>query len=598
MPTCGPGTGSPLLFVYELPSSYQVRGRHARAGNKANFSFEGYPFSEPLDGHWMYDVASIYLQRALAYACRTTDPLTAEIFFVPAYNTEMTPRPTSNCAEPQGPANHHMALYNRMRTQAGDAFMRRGGADHFFVNPRPGAGYFESHPVCELNLLDSRLGSAARLSIEQTPPAEDLPPRGPFAYHPHGSMISVPYPSWVRLPSARDGASKESAPWRARHVRPVRIAAAFSVTVGGNGMASKSFTVHDLRVRLRELCLANAPGADGGGGCRYLLPSAAGGSTVGPPQWRGFNSQAASLYWHSSFCLMPGGDSVTRKALFDALLLGCIPVLFHRGQIEQYDWHWSGWRANATVVFNAFKVVRNESDPIAELLAMPESRIRHMRAVLAANAHRMHYARGAGTGSGRGSEGESPAEVSEAEDDAFTLTLRGVRDRAADPGLIRDGRKAQAFAITPADAATRVIRSLGTTVGARDGICKMSSGSFTASSCVDNSSAPWLPPRPLVKDVRGHGDDMQAIKKCVDLCAGCARCRSVSYSLILGQCAWHHSCDPEGHASQHLDKRWELWSYRSFRLNETTRAAVYALLAAEANASAAAAGDNASPGVR
>ena len=42
-------------------------------------------------------------------------------------------------------------------------------------------------------------------------------------------------------------------------------------------------------------------------------------------------------------------DSVTRKATLDALLLGCIPVLFHQGQVDQWDWHWGAWVRNATV---------------------------------------------------------------------------------------------------------------------------------------------------------------------------------------------------------------------------------------------------------
>ena len=107
---CGPGTASPYLFVYDLPRRYQVRGGHATNGDGSNFTFIGYPFGR-LFGTWMYDVASLYVARALSYRCRTLHPALAELFFIPAYNTEMTQHPTSSCAErPRGPANHHMAL--------------------------------------------------------------------------------------------------------------------------------------------------------------------------------------------------------------------------------------------------------------------------------------------------------------------------------------------------------------------------------------------------------------------------------------------------------------------------------------------------------
>jgi hypothetical protein len=41
----------------------------------------------------------------------------------------------------------------------------------------------------------------------------------------------------------------------------------------------------------------------------------------------------------SVFCPAPTGDSVTRKSIFDALVAGCIPVLFSRASLSQYAWH-------------------------------------------------------------------------------------------------------------------------------------------------------------------------------------------------------------------------------------------------------------------
>ena len=66
------------------------------------------------------------------------------------------------------------------------------------------------------------------------------------------------------------------------------------------------------------------------------------GSLAPPePAWHSI----ARLYWNSTFCLQPQGDAVSRKAIVDSLLLGCIPVLFHEGQAQQWPWHWGSWYA-------------------------------------------------------------------------------------------------------------------------------------------------------------------------------------------------------------------------------------------------------------
>lgn len=47
------------------------------------------------------------------------------------------------------------------------------------------------------------------------------------------------------------------------------------------------------------------------------------------------------IYQKSRLCLMPGGDFPTRKAFFDALLSGCVPVIFQPASaLTQWPWHW------------------------------------------------------------------------------------------------------------------------------------------------------------------------------------------------------------------------------------------------------------------
>ena len=566
----------PNLYVYELPSSYRVRGRNARVNDGKNFTIGGNSvFPGPFRLDWMYDVATVFYERALLYQCRVRDPNDAHLFYVPAYNTEMTPHPSSFCAEaPKGSANHHSALFDRLARQAGGALEARGGADHILLTPRPGAYYFESHPLCEFNLLDPRFGSAARLSIEQILPASDLPPRGPYAYHAAPIFISLPYPSWVRLDmdalqashrvssprrASIAGPTLRGPPWGSRHQRSVRVAAVFGVGVGGGKSGPRCIgaggctTSLQFRLQLRQRCNERPLG------CVYF--SVQGANNLGvrskptpahPASTSkfSFNKAAAVLYTNSTFCLMPGGDSATRKATMDALLLGCIPVLFHEGQVQQYPWHWGAWVRNATVLLSYADIAANVTHPIDQLLAVPEAQVQSMQAAIAANAHRMHWA----TGDTRQPEAGPGIE------DAFAVTLRSARVRANSSQLIAEGRATQLRDGAAIEREANLFVNVTSTVGYFEGQCRGSSGAADAISCADtgNASAPWLPPRPLVRTVR-------TITACIHLCRRCPRCRWISYSLMLQLCTWHHTCDPGLNGSR-MDRRYEMWTYRSMQL--------------------------------
>ncbi len=47
------------------------------------------------------------------------------------------------------------------------------------------------------------------------------------------------------------------------------------------------------------------------------------------------------LFRRAKYCPAPPGDSITRKSIFDALVAGCIPVIFARASMSQYLWFFS-----------------------------------------------------------------------------------------------------------------------------------------------------------------------------------------------------------------------------------------------------------------
>lgn len=89
--------------------------------------------------------------------------------------------------------------------------------------------------------------------------------------------------------------------------------------------------------------------------------------------------------------MQPAGDTPTRRGIVDALLLGCIPVLFDGVVRAQWPWHWGSWVADATVVLNGSAVREGHLDVVGTLADMPAEQIRRMQSVIRQQAHSMQY---------------------------------------------------------------------------------------------------------------------------------------------------------------------------------------------------------------
>jgi hypothetical protein len=65
------------------------------------------------------------------------------------------------------------------------------------------------------------------------------------------------------------------------------------------------------------------------------------------------SSSSGNRYEHCKMCFIPGGDFPTRKAFFDALLSGCIPIIFQEETaMLQWPYHWqSRQQAEQSVYF-------------------------------------------------------------------------------------------------------------------------------------------------------------------------------------------------------------------------------------------------------
>ena len=101
------------------------------------------------------------------------------------------------------------------------------------------------------------------------------------------------------------------------------------------------------------------------------------------------------LYRQSRFCLSPGGFNVIRKGVVDALVNGCIPVVFVRVEVlsQLWPWHWWWWRANASVNFEPTTFLAGQVELAATLgeQSYPPVRLAAMQAVMARHMHSLCY---------------------------------------------------------------------------------------------------------------------------------------------------------------------------------------------------------------
>jgi hypothetical protein len=88
---------------------------------------------------------------------------------------------------------------------------------------------------------------------------------------------------------------------------------------------------------------------------------------------------------------------MTRKGLFDAMLKGCLPVLFHPLSASgMYTWHWpeSLWEA-VSVEIDMHAVISRRIDPVAYLAAMQRDTpqvVARKQALLRAHVFKLQYA--------------------------------------------------------------------------------------------------------------------------------------------------------------------------------------------------------------
>lgn len=260
--------------------------------------------------------------------------------------------------------------------------------------------HFAAHAGCEglLDSLEQRLTVVAFEPIFNGPhvkstascPRVQSPPSGGHAY------LTIPYPTQFH---ARSDASI------ADHLSSITsVSRPYLVAY----FASSHGRQKELRAILHQACQESHDRciridfAEGGCDPRHQS-----GRCTNETQ--GFDASETNIferilrgYLKSEFCLMPGGDTPTRQGLMDALLVGCIPVVFATcTQRLLYDeayhpfiprFERAGWGAgNWSVLLDSDRILKKPGLLMADLEAISKEQRKAMRDQIATFIPQLQY---------------------------------------------------------------------------------------------------------------------------------------------------------------------------------------------------------------
>jgi hypothetical protein len=100
-----------------------------------------------------------------------------------------------------------------------------------------------------------------------------------------------------------------------------------------------------------------------------------------------------TIYKKAEFCLCPPGDDPGRKAVFDSIVSGCIPVVFHESTIfNQYPWHMGEEISlDISVYIPGTKLISGEIDLMKVLNSISPDIIKKKQIAISQIAPKIHY---------------------------------------------------------------------------------------------------------------------------------------------------------------------------------------------------------------
>ncbi|XP_008798428.2 probable xyloglucan galactosyltransferase GT17 [Phoenix dactylifera] len=297
----------------------------------------------------------IFHARAERHPCRTLDPSSAFLFYVPFYAGLYT---SSVFRESDRAVRDALAVDLAAHISAHASFRRGHGRDHFLALGRTAWDLMRSDAASSRDFGANRLLVLPEVLNMSVLTVERHPWDG-------RNQFAIPYPSYFHPFSA-----DEVAAWQAE-VRRSKRSYLFTFVGGPRNATDKAA----VRAEILRQC---------GASDRCLRVECEPGS----PRCHG-PDRVLAVMKQAEFCLQPPGDSFTRRSVFDSVLAGCVPVFFsEHTAYTQYRWYVPS-RAEEWSVF----LGPDRSGRIGEELSrIPKEAVERMRETVIDMIPRVTYA--------------------------------------------------------------------------------------------------------------------------------------------------------------------------------------------------------------
>ena len=380
---------SKLFYLYDLPEKFWWRWPLATADCEKHGYLNNYHSANSGIGPvvnadnglfltWHFSLFSSLYNRMKRSSRRTLDPEKASMFIIP-YDMALDGSVDSNSCANRRRCSHNFAYELTTLLSKSKYFTRNNGADHVLLwslgqyHPWPynGCDVF-IRDFCALCTFTSYWMDATKVTFSCTSTLIILIAMFLLlccSIQANNKFVSVPFPSGYHW---HDGI--KNLPW------DLSLSSQRNLTAVYLG-STKTLNPYHTKIRRAMTAQCNASAE-----CHWLQ--------IGHSSVDTKISDFLSIYKRSKFCLCPPGDDPARKAVFDAIISGCIPVIFEVATLyNQYPWHIGEQTAlDVSVSIPGGQVKSGKLDFMSVLLAISPEVIRKKQEALALLAPRVQYA--------------------------------------------------------------------------------------------------------------------------------------------------------------------------------------------------------------
>ena len=306
-----PNSEGPFFFMYDLPEEFWWRWPDPGTDCSEN-GYVGHEHAEnsglgplliPEDGlflTWHFSLFSSLYNRMKRSSRRTLDPDKASMFIIP-YDMGLDGYINADTCANSRRCTYGMPQKVMTMLKESKYFQKHGGADHVLLWS---LGQYHPWPHNGCDQLMKDICEKCTITCYWMDPTKG-----------ENNFVSLPFPSSYHWYNGIRNIPWDFNPLHKRNITAVYLG------------STKTLNPHHTKIR-RSMAAQCEEDKD----CTW--------AKIGHNSKDTALADFLTIYRHSVFCLLPPGDDPGRKAVFDAILSGCIPVIFEVATLfNQYPWH-------------------------------------------------------------------------------------------------------------------------------------------------------------------------------------------------------------------------------------------------------------------